>query len=758
MDILIVKPGLQKGVFGGLDDFALTAIEPPLWGAILAGYLRKLGYGVGIVDLEIDPLPDKIDTKLVMISVSGHNPSASTIYMDETIRLAAVIKQQNPEVRIILHGLHPSALPARTVIEPNIDFVCQGEGFETLPALIDMLREEGEIKSLPGLWYNPKGVFRIVGPNPPPLLDLSLLPMPAWDLLPMTKYRDHNWHCFDDIKNRSPYVAIYTSLGCSYNCLRGDTLINTIEGMIPIKDMVGRKTIKVLSRDPKTNNPEFVDAINIRKTRANAELVRVSFDDGTHIDCTPDHKFKIFKGGNGHTKTVEYDVEAKDLKPKQRVRAVKYRTNKYGYVDLEWGRRKAAKLHRVIMEGITGIVLTRKDVVHHLDKDKQNNHPSNLSLCNIHNHVPLFHPEISERMKKSNQSFGLPHEHFVELGKMQKGKVRSFEARVKYRLSKLGEKNPNYKDGTSTLENTGLESRLCVNHKIVRVDFLLFKEDVYCMEVPSHPWFYANNVLVHNCSFCNTNSLFGKSGIRYRPVSAVIDEIDFLVKNYGIRNIKIADELFCLKEDRVVAICNQIIERGYDLNMWAYARIDTITLLMLEKMKKAGFNLISYGIESGSKRVLQQAHKQYNPNSVMSVVKMTRDAGLIPQGNFIFGLPEDDFGSMQQTLEMAFAIETEWPNFYVAMAYPGSRLYTETDPSLLPAKWSGYSQYSYDCQPLPTKYLTPTEVLAFRDYAFHAYFENPKYLKMMQDKFGTSVVSHIKNMTKIKLKRKLLGD
>ena len=477
MDILIIKPGFQKGVFGDLDDFELTAIEPPLWGAILAGYLRKLGYGVGMVDLEIDPLPDRINAPLVMISVSGHNPSASTIYMDETIRLADVIKQQNPEVKIIVHGIHPSALPAQIVIEPNIDFVCQGEGFETLPALINMLREEGEIGSLPGLWYNPKGVFRIIGPNPPPLLDLSLLPMPAWDLLPMTKYRDHNWHCFDDIQNRSPYVAIYTSLGCPYNC-----------------------------------------------------------------------------------------------------------------------------------------------------------------------------------------------------------------------------------------------------------------------------------------SFCNTNSLFGKSGIRYRPVSAVIDEIDFLVKNYGIRNIKIADELFCLKEDRVVAICDQIIERGYDLNMWAYARIDTITILMLEKMKKAGFNLVSYGIESGSKRVLQQTHKQYNPNLVMNVVKMTRDAGLIPQGNFIFGLPEDDFDSMQQTLEMAFTTETEWPNFYVAMAYPGSRLYTETDPSVLPVKWSGYSQYSYDCQPLPTKYLPPADVLAFRDYAFHTYFENPRYLDMMQDKFGSDIVNHIKDMTKIKLKRKLLGD
>ena len=192
--------------------------------------------------------------------------------------------------------------------------------------------------------------------------------------------------------------------------------------------------------------------------------------------------------------------------------------------------------------------------------------------------------------------------------------------------------------------------------------------------------------------------------------------------------------------------------------MWAYARIDTVTTLMLEKMKKAGFNFVSYGIESVDKSVLHQANKKYGVDSIMDVVKLSRDAGLMVLGNFIFGLPGDNFDSMRRTLDMAFEIETEWPNFYVAMAYPGSKLHTETDPSLLPTTWSGYSQYSYDCQPLPTKYLTPAEVLAFRDYAFHTYFENPKYLKMIQDRFGLDVVKHVKDMVKVKLKRKLLGD
>ncbi len=259
-----------------------------------------------------------------------------------------------------------------------------------------------------------------------------------------------------------------------------------------------------------------------------------------------------------------------------------------------------------------------------------------------------------------------------------------------------------------------------------------------------------------NCYYCNISSLY--SGITYRNPQDVVDEIGDLYETHHVRNLKVCDELFVLNPSHVNEVCDLLIERDYDLNIWAYARIDTVTTLMLEKMKKAGFNFVSYGIESVDKSVLHQANKKYGVDSIMDVVKLSRDAGLMVLGNFIFGLPGDNFDSMRRTLDMAFKIETEWPNFYVAMAYPGSKLYTETDPSLLPTTWSGYSQYSYDCQPLPTKYLTPAEVLAFRDYAFHTYFENPKYLKMLQDKFGLNVVKHVKDMVKVKLKRKLLGD
>ena len=89
-----------------------------------------------------------------------------------------------------------------------------------------------------------------------------------------------------------------------------------------------------------------------------------------------------------------------------------------------------------------------------------------------------------------------------------------------------------------------------------------------------------------------------------------------LVNRYGVRNIKIADEMFVLHPRHVLGICDAIIERGYDLNIWAYARVDTVKDEMLEKLKRAGFNWLAFGIEAANDRVLTDVDKRYRVDQV----------------------------------------------------------------------------------------------------------------------------------------------
>ena len=147
--------------------------------------------------------------------------------------------------------------------------------------------------------------------------------------------------------------------------------------------------------------------------------------------------------------------------------------------------------------------------------------------------------------------------------------------------------------------------------------------------------------------------------------------------------------------------------------------------------------------------------KGFGQEEIFKTIADVRAAGINIIGNYIFGLPEDDHATMQETLDMALDLKCEFGNFYCAMAYPGSPLYNLAlkEGWQLPEKWSGYSQHSRDSLPLPTKHLSAGEVLAFRDTAFQRYFGDPGYLAYVERRFGAATVDHIRDMARHPLER-----
>jgi anaerobic magnesium-protoporphyrin IX monomethyl ester cyclase len=263
----------------------------------------------------------------------------------------------------------------------------------------------------------------------------------------------------------------------------------------------------------------------------------------------------------------------------------------------------------------------------------------------------------------------------------------------------------------------------------------------------------------YNCSYCNIHALYNdRPGIRFRSPEKVVAEIDLLVRKYKIKSLKIIDELFALREDRVIRICDLITQGGYNLNIWCYARVDTITEMMLKKMKQAGINWVCYGFESASELVRRGVAKKTTGDVTGRAIAMTKAAGINILANFMFGLPDDNLETMQATLDMAREYNFEYVNFYTVMAYPGSQLYEDARKQgmALPKHWYGYGQYSEEILPLPTKYLPAGEVLRFRDRAFREYLGNPGYLVMIGEKFGPQTVAHIQNMLDYQIARKLV--
>ena len=275
----------------------------------------------------------------------------------------------------------------------------------------------------------------------------------------------------------------------------------------------------------------------------------------------------------------------------------------------------------------------------------------------------------------------------------------------------------------------------------------------------------------YTCSFCMINiinrtdsseniSSQDSNIFRWWSPEFIIRQFDYFAKQ-GVKNIKIADELFVLNPNHFMKICDMIIERKYNFNIWAYSRIDTCKPEYLDKLKKAGVNWLGLGIENPSSVIRKEVHKDAFKNvKIIDIINSIRNAGINVAANYIFGLPEETKESLEFTYNFAEETNTEMVNFYSAMAYPGSPLYLESKKKniILPKTYSGYSQHSYDTQNLPSANLSASEILAFRDKAWNKYHTNSKYLKLLESKFGMNAINNLKATTKIKLKRKLLGD
>lgn len=276
------------------------------------------------------------------------------------------------------------------------------------------------------------------------------------------------------------------------------------------------------------------------------------------------------------------------------------------------------------------------------------------------------------------------------------------------------------------------------------------------------------------CDFCMINIInkdddkeIGVAGnyskMRYWSTDFIFKEFIKLIE-LGVRTIRITDEMFLLNPKYYVPLCEKLAElnKSDDFRFWAYSRVDTVKRPeILSLVRKAGIKWLCLGIESGNKKIRLEISKgKFEDVDVRKVVEKIHSSDIEVMANYIFGLPGDDMDSMQATFELSKELCTSGWNTYAAMALPGSALYKEAIEKniALPKTYEGYSFHAYDTLPLPTKYLTPAQILKFRDDCYHEYHTNEKFLKRIQNKFGSKAKDSIVEMSKIRLKRRIIEE
>lgn len=193
-----------------------------------------------------------------------------------------------------------------------------------------------------------------------------------------------------------------------------------------------------------------------------------------------------------------------------------------------------------------------------------------------------------------------------------------------------------------------------------------------------------------NCNFCSAHLVEGR---RYRAhsVNYVLSEIEMLINKYNIRNIVIQDDTFTFDRNRVEEICREIIKRKLNFKFGCLSRVDVMDEALAGLLKRAGCNIVMFGIESGDKEVLKKMKKGATIEKARYAIQACNKVGLKSFASFVIGFPSDTGESMQRTIDFAIELKPTLVAFNPLVPFPGADIFDETIHT--PATIDGWKKY-----------------------------------------------------------------
>ncbi len=195
------------------------------------------------------------------------------------------------------------------------------------------------------------------------------------------------------------------------------------------------------------------------------------------------------------------------------------------------------------------------------------------------------------------------------------------------------------------------------------------------------------------CIFCVGRKMVG-ARVRYRNPQNVVDEMEHLAA-FGFRQINVADDLFTSSENHCLKVCDEIIKRGLKIKWTSFARVDTVSLRVLARMREAGCHTVSFGVESGNRDILKRIKKGITLEQVTDAVKMCNEAEINPHASFILGLPGETPETLKETVEFGNRLKDMGVShgFHLLAPFPGTEVREEKekfDIRFLSDDWRDY--------------------------------------------------------------------
>ena len=151
------------------------------------------------------------------------------------------------------------------------------------------------------------------------------------------------------------------------------------------------------------------------------------------------------------------------------------------------------------------------------------------------------------------------------------------------------------------------------------------------------------------CTYCSC-AAFSQRRWRARTATNVVDELEDLYEQ-GYENVVFVDDNFTLKKSRVMEICEQIRERRIRMRLYCEGRVDNAPYDLLRTMKRAGFDVMYFGVESPTPHVLNYYKKGIRAIQAQQAVADAKRAGMIVVTSFIIGAPVEKREDIQRTID-----------------------------------------------------------------------------------------------------------
>jgi radical SAM superfamily enzyme YgiQ (UPF0313 family) len=227
----------------------------------------------------------------------------------------------------------------------------------------------------------------------------------------------------------------------------------------------------------------------------------------------------------------------------------------------------------------------------------------------------------------------------------------------------------------------------------------------------------------YDCTFCASPQFYGRK-IRFRSPENVIDEIKYLIKKYGVKEIHFEDDNLTLKREHIEKICNLIIQNNIKIS-WACPngiRADKVDEDLIKLMAKSGCYFFAYGIESANPQILKNIKKQETIEQIEKSIEIADRLGISCQGFFIFGLPGETLETIKESIDFAKKSKLSRAQFLILDVLPGSELWTILKGQFKP----NFRKNSYKEPEWLPEGLTVNQLIDAQSHAFRAFYFRPK--------------------------------